>query len=95
VSISDFARLASSFNLLGQWFNGDFTYDGIVNIADFSPLAANFNLSAESSARGVLPPIGNWSREIAMSRLSSAAVPEPVTTAVALLAGTTLARRRR
>lgn len=43
VTISDFARLASSFNTTGDWIKGDFNYDGLVNISDFALLAANFN----------------------------------------------------
>lgn len=43
VNLSDFARLASSFNTTGDWIKGDFNYDSLINISDFAILAANFN----------------------------------------------------
>lgn len=43
INISDFAILASRFNLAGTFSQGDFSYDGQTNINDFAILAAKFN----------------------------------------------------
>lgn len=43
VDISDFAILASRFNLPGTFSQGDFNYDGVTAIGDFSILASKFN----------------------------------------------------
>ena len=38
------ARLASNYNGTGKhWYQGDFTYNGTVNVQDFNLLAANYN----------------------------------------------------
>jgi hypothetical protein len=64
---------------------GDFNYDGIVNLADFNRLAANFGLSAGPD--GVVDP-EDWSA-------LAAAVPEPaVSTLIGGVCMATLLRRR-
>ena len=67
------------------WSQGDFNYDGLVNLADFNLLAGRFGQSA--AGPGVTPQ--DW------AALASA-VPEPAA-AVSLLAcaGSSAARRRR
>jgi hypothetical protein len=64
------------------WQQGDFTYDGRVNLDDFNALAANFGLSAGANG----PTAADWSA-------LAAAVPEPPSMSVVLAAGM-LARRR-
>lgn len=43
VNISDFAILASRFNMPGTFSQGDFNYSGSTDIGDFAILAGNFN----------------------------------------------------
>ena len=74
----DFNVLAGNFGQSGRvWHQGDFNYDGSVNLTDFNLLAGNFGLSA--SANGATA--ADWA-------LLAATVPEPGAT---LLLGVVLA----
>lgn len=57
VNITDFAILASQFNRVGEWDDGDFDGNGVINISDFAILAANFNqaLPGELPRAGAVP----------------------------------------
>lgn len=57
VDISDFGRLAASFNLAAgqRWSSGDFNYDGAVHLDDFAALARNYNLTAPEFKRRAVP----------------------------------------
>jgi hypothetical protein len=67
------------------WSQGDFTYDGIVNLQDFNRLAANFGLSA--GADGVVDP-EDWAA-------LAAVVPEPGHLGLIVLLSPMLRRRAR
>ncbi len=78
-------RLASNFGGTDRvWSQGDFNYDGLVNLADFKRLASNFGLSATGTT--VTPE--DW------SALASA-VPEPWGAALASVVPAWLGRGRR
>lgn len=49
VDISDFAILASRFNLPGTFSQGNFNYDALTDIRDFAILASKFNASLSAS----------------------------------------------
>ena len=66
-----------------DWSDGDFTYDGLVNLADFNRLAANFGLQAGPEG----PSAADWAA-------LAAAVPEPAVLGLVGFAALPLARRR-
>jgi autotransporter-associated beta strand protein len=81
VSTGDFNALAMNFNASGKdWQDGDFNYDHVVNALDFNTLATNYGLTLPS---GVLAP--------SLGTL----VPEPASTAGAVLLAYSLMRRKR
>jgi hypothetical protein len=84
--LQDFNRLAASFGATGNalWTQGDFNYDGNVNLQDFNRLAANFGLSAVGAQ--VTPQ--DWAAVVS-------AVPEPTTGACVGLTLLILGARRR
>lgn len=53
VNISDFAILASRFNMPGTFSQGDFNYNGTTEIGDFALLAGNFNEQVPKSPAAV------------------------------------------
>jgi hypothetical protein len=58
VDLSDFTRLAASFNTVGTstWLKGDFNYDGNTDLTDFSFLASNFNTTLPAGEIGAVVP---------------------------------------
>jgi hypothetical protein len=57
VDINDSARVGANFNQSGKlWQDGDFNYDGTVNIGDYGLMATNWQLSP-TLRPGDLPPL--------------------------------------
>ena len=81
----DFNRLAANVGATGaRWDDGDFNYDGVVDLLDFNCLAANFGQSASGS---VVTP-ADW------ATLASA-VPEPGAASGVVFTLVFASRRRR
>jgi autotransporter-associated beta strand protein len=97
VNSVDFGNLAANFGKSGKvWDQGDFNYDGTVNSVDFGLLAGNFGKSLGSA--GDVVTAADWAALNAFAAANglTAAVPEPASAGLMLLAGVgVLARRRR
>jgi autotransporter-associated beta strand protein len=93
VDFLDLAKLAQSYNVTDgsrQWSTGDFNYDGNTDFLDLAKLAQNYNTALPSA------PIPGASAEFNTDLARAfAAVPEPSTSALALIAACGLATRRR
>jgi hypothetical protein len=98
VDFNDLVKLAQNYNtsvkdVTQSWWNrGDFTYDGVVDFNDLVKLAQNYNSSLPISPVPGAP--ADFQQDLAAA---FASVPEPSTTAAALvvLAGCGLANHRR
>jgi hypothetical protein len=102
VSIADFLKLASNFNIGGTtWQEGDLNYDESVTIADFLALAANFNASYGGGLAGASAEDYQLLEDFAASvgvdgGVIGSAVPEPGSACVLLSGlGWMLLRRSR
>jgi autotransporter-associated beta strand protein len=107
VNGADFAILAANFNQSGKvWDQGDFNYTGEVNGSDFTLLANNFNQSASQSAvaSADLQALDAFAAANGISLTGDAnmtgganisSVPEPMSAAIAAVAGLGLLYRRR
>jgi hypothetical protein len=81
----DYGRIDSSVGLnVAGWYNGDFNYDGKINVDDYGIIDSNVTV--------VGPPLGSAAGP---AGASVAAVPEPAGGIVLAAAGLTMARRRR
>jgi autotransporter-associated beta strand protein len=88
LNIDDYSRIDLNVNLgISGWYNGDFNYDGKINVDDYGIIDTNIGLQGAPFPTG--PEVAAAPR---VARLSS--VPEPHTTALALLTLTSLAARR-
>jgi len=93
VNGSDFNILAANFNQsITGWDQGDFNYDGLVNAADFNELAANFNQGVSGAASA--GDVAALNAFAAANGISLANVPEPASTAMLVMAGFGILRRR-
>ncbi|HEY7115249.1 MAG TPA: PEP-CTERM sorting domain-containing protein, partial [Tepidisphaeraceae bacterium] len=94
---NDLVRLAQNYNATvsttteSWWYNGDFTYDGMVDFNDLVKLAQNYNSSLPSAAQ--LAPFGA-AFETDLAR-AFASVPEPSLLGVFGFAACGAALRRR
>jgi len=100
VNGTDFSILAANFGLgVTNWDQGNFGYTSSVNGSDFSALAANFGQGDSGADTAVSPAdIAALDAFAAANNLpapSIAAVPEPATTGILLMAATGLIARRR
>jgi autotransporter-associated beta strand protein len=100
VNGTDFSILAANFGLgVTNWDQGNFLYTSSVNGSDFSALAANFGQGDSGADTSVSPAdIAALDAFAAANNLpvpSIAAVPEPATTGILLMAATGLIARRR
>ncbi|MGA2442803.1 MAG: PEP-CTERM sorting domain-containing protein, partial [Tepidisphaeraceae bacterium] len=94
VNAADFTILAANFNQpVTSWDQGDFNYDGLVNAADFTDLAANFNQPVSGAASA--GDVAALDAFAAANGISLANVPEPTSTAMIVMAGLGILRRRR
>ena len=95
VNGTDFNLMAANFNqaVTNGWDEGDFNYDGKVNGSDFVLLADNFNQFASQSAVSAadLAALDSFA---AANGISLADVPEPMSTAMMVMAGLGILRRR-
>ncbi len=91
---TDYAKIDNGFvhNLTG-WFNGDFNHDGVIDGSDYSLIDNAFNNQGASLAGGM--SVGMLASNTAEIAGGAAAVPEPGTLSLALLASATLLKRRR
>jgi autotransporter-associated beta strand protein len=96
VNFTDLVQLAQHYNTNvsattdSWWFNGDFTYDGTVDFTDLVLLAQNYN--AVLFARPIPGAPAEFEADLAAA---FASVPEPSSSACALLAGHALCLARR
>ena len=85
-------RAAGAWQQSGRvWFDGDFTYNGTVDIGDLGLLAGNWQ-------KGVAPGTPLEALDVAMAQFAAfdgVAVPEPGSLSVLTLGGLALGRRRR
>ncbi|SRR5258706_9440823 len=93
VTISDFIDLASHFNSVGTWQEGDLNYDGQVTISDFIDLASNFNSNYSGNSWPATEPelqmLNTFAAEV------GTVVPEPSTLIAISCFGLSLCRRKR
>jgi autotransporter-associated beta strand protein len=93
VDFLDLARLAQSYNVTDgtrQWSNGDFDYNGNTDFLDLAKLAQNYNTALPTSPIPGAP--ADFQADLARA---FAAVPEPATSTLALIAAGALATQRR
>ncbi len=100
VNGSDFSILAANFGLgVTNWDQGNFLYTSSVNGSDFSALAANFGQGDSGADASVTPAdiaaLDAFAAANGLAAPSIAAVPEPATTGILLMAATGLIARRR
>jgi hypothetical protein len=89
VDVGDLGKLATAWQTANTWANGDFDYNNSVDVNDLGLLATNWQ-------QGVGSPLGpSLSEALASLGLPSAAVPEPTTMGLLLVAGLTGHRRHR
>jgi autotransporter-associated beta strand protein len=87
---SDYARIDNGFlHGLTGWYNGDFNYDGVVNGSDYTLMDNTFNQQG-AALSATIDPAGQIAAQIG----GVSSVPEPASTAVALLGSVLLLSRR-
>ena len=92
VNFVDLLALAKNYNRpVGRWSLGDFDLSGGVNFVDLLALAKNYNTAAPGGVPGASAA---FNAEVGAA-FAAAAVPEPASLGVVLLAGSTLIGRRR
>jgi autotransporter-associated beta strand protein len=89
VDVADLGALATAWQTVGTWINGDFDYNNTIDVNDLGLLATNWQ-------DGVGNPLGpSLAEALAELGLPQVSVPEPGSLAVFASAALTLCRRRR
>jgi len=96
VNSSDYIAIDNGFNnQLTGWNNGDFNYDGVVDGDDYTLIDNAYNSQGGVSLAAVSTQPTEMIATDTAQTAESAAVPEPVTFSLLMIAGSSLLRRRR
>jgi fibronectin-binding autotransporter adhesin len=93
---SDYSLIDAGYagkGALTGWYNGDFNYDGVVDGSDYALIDNAFNNQTPSPAAGSAALVAAVTKQVAGT--TPAAVPEPASVFLIVLAAGTVARRRR